>query len=272
MKSSYIAVAVKAPDNRVLAKDNSGIIFNNYSTSMHAAKEKQKAGVGLMERLELLRNFDFFSELDESDLYKIAEISLEKKYKKNMLIFMEGDPGECFYFILSGKVKVFRTYEDGKEHIIHIFGEGDVFGEATLFTNVPYPASASVYEDAVIGVIKNKDMEELVTRNPDLALKLLEIFAKKLIFAQQKIRDLTFNDVFSRTASQLLKLAHDYGRQSTRGILIDVQLPRQELAEMVGTTRETISRVISKLKKEKSISEEDDRILILNSEKLKEWI
>ncbi len=225
-----------------------------------------------MDHLELLKNFDFFSELEESHLHKIAKIAVQKKYRKNALIFMEGDPGECFYFILSGKVKVFRTYEDGKEHIIHIFGKGDVFGEATLFSNVPYPASTSAYEDVVLFAIKNKDMEELVTQNPDLALKLLVIFAKKLVFAQQKIRDLTFNDVFSRTASQLLKLAHDYGRQSTKGILIDVQLPRQELAEMVGTTRETISRVISRFKKEKSITEENDRILILNTEKLKEWI
>lgn len=225
-----------------------------------------------MKDAELIKHFSFFSELGDDDLERIAEISLERKYKRNMIIFMEGDPGEAFYYIKSGKVKIYRTYEDGKEHILHIFGDGEVFGEATLFNNIPYPASAIVYEDSVIGIIKNRDLEKLMRENSEMSLKLIKILTKKLLFAQQKVRDLAFNDVFARTASQLVKLAADYGKKTDKGIRIEIQLSRQELADMVGTTRETVSRVISKFKKEKSITEEEDKIIILNEDKLKSWL
>lgn len=225
-----------------------------------------------MKNTELLKKLTFFSGLLEEDLTQIADISLERNYKKNMIVFMEGEPGDAFYYIKSGKVKVFRTYEDGREHIVHIFGEGDVFGEATLFNNIAYPASAAIYEDAVIGIIKNRDLETLVKNNSELSLKIIKILAKKLLFAQQKIKDLTFNDVFARTASQILKLAEEYGRKTDKGLMIDMEFSRQELADMVGTTRETVSRVISKFKKEKSIAEEKDKIIILNQDKLKGWI
>ena len=225
-----------------------------------------------MKNTEVLKKLTLFSELQDQDLEKIAAISIERNYKKNMLIFMEEDPGEAFYYIKSGKVKIFRTYEDGREHIIHIFGEGEVFGEATLFNNMNYPASALVYEDAIIGIIKNGDLENLVKENSELSLKLIKLFAKKLILAQEKIKDLTFNDVFSRTASQLLKLAKEYGIKTEKGTTIKIQLSRQELAEMVGTTRETVSRVISKFKKEKSITEIKDNIMIISFEKLEAWV
>lgn len=225
-----------------------------------------------MKDTELIKKLSFFSGLQEEDLEQITNISMERRYKKNMIIFMEGDPGEAFYYIKSGKVKIFRAYEDGREHIIHIFGEGDVFGEATLFNNIPYPASALVYEDAVIGVIKNKDLENLIKRNSELALKIIKLLSGKLVLSQHKIRDLTFNDVFARTASQILKLAREYGKKTDSGIMIDMPLSRQELADMVGTTRETVSRAISKFKKEKSIAEEKDKIVVLNEDRLNAWI
>ena len=225
-----------------------------------------------MNNTGIIKRLTIFSDLQESDLEKIANISLERNYKKSMIVFMEGEPGEAFYYIKSGKVKIFRTYEDGKEHIINIFGEGDVFGEATLFNNISYPASAVVYEDAVIGFIKNRDLEMLIKENAELSLNLIKILARKLVFAQSKIKDLAFNDVFARTSAQILKLAKDYGVKADRGILINIQLSRQELADMVGTTRETVSRAISKFKKEKSITEENDRMIILNEEKLRAWM
>lgn len=225
-----------------------------------------------MKNTDYLKNIAFFSDLQDEDLESISNISLERSYKKNMIVFMEGEPGEAFYYIKSGKVKIFRTYEDGKEHIVTICTEGDVFGEATLFSNSPYPASAAIYEDSVIGIIKNSHLEALVQNNTELALRIIKILAKKLIFAQQKIKDLAFNDVFARIASQILKLGKEYGSSSEKGIRIDIELSRQELADMVGTTRETVSRAIGRFKKEKSLTEEKDRLVILNFEKLKAWI
>lgn len=225
-----------------------------------------------MKNTDYIKRFSFFSGLQEEDLNKIASIAIERNYKKNMVIFMEGEPGEAFYYIKSGKVKVYNTYADGHEHILYIFSEGDVFGEATLFNNINYPASAIVYEDAVIGMIKNRDLEQLIMENSELSLKIIKILVRKLVFSQQKLKELTFNDVFSRTASQILKLSKDYGRKCDMGTVLDIQLSRQEMAEMIGSTRETVSRVISRFKKEKAIAEDKDKIIIINEEKLKEWI
>lgn len=224
-----------------------------------------------MNNTQYIGQSSIFSGLEEADLKKIADISIERKYKKNMIIFLEGEPGDGFYYIKSGKIKVYRTYMDGKEHIIHIFGAGEVIGEATLFTNIPYPASAVVYEDSVVGCIKNSDLEALVKENSDLALSIIRILVRKLSLGQEKIRSLAFNDVFSRCATLLLKLAQDHGLETDSGIMIDIQLTRQELAEMAGTTRETISRAMSRFKKEKSLTEKDDRIVILNKSKLEGW-
>ncbi len=224
-----------------------------------------------MKDIEMLKKLTVFSGLSHEDLEKISEISVERKLRKNMPVFMEGEPGEAFYYVKSGKVKIYRTYEDGREHIVHILGEGDVFGEATLFSGIAYPASASVYEDSVIGAIRNSDLERLILQSPGLSLKIIKLLTSKLVQAQYKIRDLTFNDVFSRTAAQLLKLAGDHGKQSDKGIVINIPLSRQELAEMAGTTRETVSRVLSKFRKEKSIAEQEERIVILDLEKLRAW-
>lgn len=221
--------------------------------------------------LELLKHHGLFSGLSDADLQKIADISFERTCKKNTILFMEGEPGEVFYYIKSGKVKVFRIYDDGKEHIINILGTGDVFGEVTLFTGMPYPASASVYEDAVLGIIKNRELEKLIISNSELSLAVIKMLAGKLIISQQKIKDLTFNDVYARIASQLLKFAEESGVETNKGIMIEMDFSRQDLADLVGTTRESASRVISRFKKERSITEDKNRIIILNSEKLRSW-
>ena len=224
-----------------------------------------------MKDYEMLKKLTVFSSLSDEDLERISQISSERRYRKNASIFMEGEPGDAFYYVKSGKVKIYRIYEDGREHIVHILGEGDVFGEATLFSGIAYPASASVYEESVIGIISNSDLEKLISQSPGLSLKIIRLLTSKLLQAQHKIKDLTFNDVFSRTAAQLTKLAEDHGKLTDKGIMISIPLSRQELADMAGTTRETISRVLSKFRKEKYITEQDDRIVILNPERLKGW-
>lgn len=225
-----------------------------------------------MKEIDALKRSSFFSELGNEDLNRIVSISKSKSFSKTSVIFTEGEPGDAFYYVKSGKVKIHRSNEDGKELIVHILGEGDIFAEATLFNNGPYPASASAFEDCIVGVIKNKDLENLISLSPKMSLSLIKIMSRKLIFAQQTIRDLTFYDVFSRTAALLLKLSKEHGIEANYGVKIEMELSRQQLAEMVSTTRETISRVISKFKKEGSLLEVDERIIIKNAQKLKEWL
>lgn len=224
------------------------------------------------EIIEHLRCVPFFSGLNDEDLKRIFELAIIRKYRKNMIIFMEGEPGEALYFIRQGKVKIYKTTADGREQILHILQDGDIFAEVVLFDSGPYPASAEVMEDAQIGLIRNNDVEELVKSCPDLALKILRVMSKRLRTAQGHIRDLALKDTISRVASMLVKLAQEHGQKNEKGILINLSLSRQELANYVGTTRETVTRILSDFKKSKVIEIDKQSIMIINLPKLESWV
>lgn len=224
------------------------------------------------EIIEHLRCVPFFSGLDDEDLKRIFELAIIRKYKKNMIIFMEGEPGEALYFIRQGKVKIYKNTADGREQILHILQVGDIFAEVVLFDSGTYPASAEVLEDAQIGLIRNSDVEELIKSCPELALKILRVMSKRLRTAQGHIRDLALKDTIGRVASMLVKLSQEHGVEDERGLLINLGLSRQELANYVGTTRETVTRILSDFRKSKVIEMDKQNIIIINMQKLKSWV
>jgi CRP/FNR family cyclic AMP-dependent transcriptional regulator len=225
----------------------------------------------LKTKIEILKTIPMFNELSPDDLEKISTIVIERNYRKNMILFIEGEPGEAFYFIFSGKVKISKTSEDGREHILDIAGPGDTFAEVVLFTDAQYPATAEVIEDARIGMIRNRDMEKLVQENASLALSLIKTLSQRLIQAQLQVKQLAFSDTYSRTATILLKLAKEHGRKTEKGIELKLHISRQELGSMVGTTRETVTRVLTTFKKSGILEIDRQNILIRNTEKLKSW-
>ena len=224
-----------------------------------------------MEKHDYLRQISIFSELKDEFLEKIHKISLLRKYGKGRIIFMEGEPGEAFFYVKSGLVKISKLSSDGREHILHILNEGHIFAEVTLFSKTEYPATAEVLEEAEIGMIKNEDLEKVIMENPELALQLIKYLNNRLVEAHVKIRNLALSDTYGRTAQALLKLAEDYGRKSSKGIELDLNISRQELANIVGTTRETVIRALAAFRKEHSIDIDKNTITIINMEKIKEW-
>lgn len=224
-----------------------------------------------MSKYDYLKQISIFSQLNEEFLQKIDDISLKRSYAKGRIIFMEGEPGEAFFYVRSGLVKISKLSSDGREHILHILNEGHVFAEVTLFSNSAYPATAEVLEDAEIGMIKNAALEKVIIENPEISLELIKYLNKRLIEAQNKVRNLALYDTFGRTAQALVKLAEDYGRKTAAGIELDLNISRQELANIVGTTRETVIRVLAAFKKEMSIELNKSTITIKNIEKVKQW-
>jgi len=224
-----------------------------------------------MNNHDYLRQISIFSELEGEFLEKIYQISRVRKYKKGRIIFMEGEPGEAFFYIKSGLVKISKLSRDGREHILHVLNEGHVFAEVTLFSNTEYPATAEVLEDAEIGIIKNEDLEKVIKENPDLSLQLIKYLNKRLVEAHMKIRNLALYDTYERTAQALVKLAEDYGKKSSKGVNLGINISRQELANIVGTTRETVIRALTAFKKEHLIGIEKNTITIIDLESLKEW-
>lgn len=222
--------------------------------------------------IEILKGIPVFSQLKQQDIEKISKISIERSLKKGTIIFMEGDPGEAFYFIKSGKVKVYKTTLDGREHIFTILSAGGVFAEVALFNDIAYPASAEVIEDAEIGMIKNKDLEDLIRTNAEIALEIIKVFSKKLFNSQQKVKELALGDTYMRIAKNLITFGKEHGTKTPDGVEIKLNISRQELANMIGTARETVSRALSQFKKEGAIDIEGKKITIKNMEKLKDWI
>ncbi|MDF2891969.1 MAG: transcriptional regulator, Crp/Fnr family [Clostridia bacterium] len=224
-----------------------------------------------MTNYEYLKQISIFSQLKEDFLKKIDSISIMRNYTKGRIIFMEGEPGEAFYYIKSGLVKISKVSSDGREHILHILNEGHVFAEVTLFNNTSYPATAEVLEEAQIGMIKNSDLQKLIIENPEISLELIKYLNHRLIEAQNKVRNLALYDTFGRTAQALVKLSEDHGKKTSAGIELDLGISRQELANIVGTTRETVIRVLAAFKKEKSIELDKSNIIIKDIDKVKAW-
>ncbi|MCG0275125.1 MAG: Crp/Fnr family transcriptional regulator [Thermosediminibacteraceae bacterium] len=217
---------------------------------------------------EALKKVFIFSDLSDDELAKIKGLINTRNYKKGSVIFFEGEPGEAVYFVKSGKVKVYKADGEGREYILHFFGEGDVFAEAVLLEGGPYPATAEAVEDSTVGFIKNEDLEHLIKQTPDLAMKIIKIMASRLRDSQEKIKNLAFGDTYNRIACFLHRICLDHGKTTSRGIEIELPVTRQELAALVGTSRETVSRILSQMKKDGIIDIDRQKIIVLDEKKL----
>lgn len=222
--------------------------------------------------LELIRKIAIFSDLSDEELALIDNVIVRLNYKKRGTIFMEGQPGVGVYFVYSGQVKIFKVSEDGREQILHFRKAGDIFGEVVLFDGGAYPASAEALVDAQVGVIRNQDLENLLMKHPSMAVKLLKLMAKKLRRAQMKVHEITTQDTLRRVIRKLIRLARVYGEKTEQGVKINLELNRQDLASYVGTTRETVTRILSDLKKTGAIGLDAKSITIIDLDKLKSWL
>ena len=218
-----------------------------------------------------LRKLPVFADLEAADLAAIGRITAERRVERNRTVFAEGDPGEGFHFIRSGKVKVFKSSEDGKEHILNILGPGDVFAEVLLFNEAPYPASATAIEDSVIGVIRNRDLEALLVDYPKIAVRIIRVMSKKLQYIQSRIKLLALSDSQAKVAQALDYLTERYGRQTDRGWEVALEINRQDLANMAGTTRETVSRVFRTLKDDGVIDDDERRLVVRDRRRLRDY-
>ena len=218
-----------------------------------------------------LRKLPVFADLEAADLTAIGRITAERRVERNRTVFAEGDPGEGFHFIRSGKVKVFKSSEDGKEHILNILGPGDVFAEVLLFNEAPYPASATAIEDSVIGVIRNRDLEALLVDYPKIAVRIIRVMSKKLQYIQSRIKLLALSDSQAKVAQALDYLTERYGRQTERGWEVALEINRQDLANMAGTTRETVSRVFRTLKDDGVIDDDERRLVVRDRRRLRDY-
>ena len=226
----------------------------------------------MSDYFEYLKKIGLFSFLDDQQLSKIDRLIMERNYQKGRIIFVEGEPGEAVYFLREGRVKISKQSDDGREQILHFIHPGEMFAEVVLFDGGDYPATAEAVEDSKIGLIKNLEMERITLDNPGIALGILKIMSRRLRMAQKQINDLALMDTSRRMASTLLFLAAEQGTSCDRGLAIDISLTNQDLASMIGTSRETANRILSDMRRQKALEIDRKQIIITDMKRLKSWL
>ena len=218
---------------------------------------------------EILQQIPLFSSLTSEELEAIKRVSITKKFPKDQIILLEDEEGDTLFIILHGKVKVTTFSESGKEVIFSILNEGDFFGEMSLLDGKPRSATVVSMDNAKIQMIRRVEFYRLLEDHPRIALRLLEELASRLRKADERIESLAILDVTGRIAGILLQLAEERGVRENNEVLIKSRPTHQELANMVGTTRETVTRVLKQLEEKDYIMMNGKDVTIFDVEKFK---
>ena len=186
--------------------------------------------------------FDALSEEDSRALR--AGVSVVKLARGDRL-FSEGDIGDRLYIIISGKIKLTRAAPDGRENLQSVHGPGEMFGELSLFDPVPRTATATAVTDAELAGLAHDDVRKWLSTRPEVAMHLLAALAQRLRRINDVKADLVFTDVPGRVAKALLDLAERFGVQNSEGIQVNHDLTQEELAQLVGASRETVNKALA---------------------------
>ena len=206
-----------------------------------------------------------FSSFTGEEIDLLLSAASLKKFRKGEEIFGEGLTAVAFFIIASGKVKIYKTSADGKEHTLHIHGPGNLVAEAAIFDSMVYPASCAALEDSVLVRISRDGIVNLIREHPELSLKMMSGYSKRLRQFVAKIEELSMKDMKARLAGYLVK-----NSTVENGVtLCRLRYSKKELSSLLGTIPETLSRALAFLKKRNLIAEEDHTIIIPDPEKLK---
>ena len=199
-----------------------------------------------MERIQVLQRIPLFSGLPRADLESLAEMAAERRYPKDSIILYEEDPGTALYCILSGRVKVSRCSEDGKEVILDLLHPGDFFGEMALLDGLRRSATVTALEDTVLLLLERENFLRQLSRKPEMAQAIIQVLCRRLRRADDRIASLALLDVYGRVARILLQLGEEHGTRCPEGVKLRSP-SQQSLADMVGASRETVSRILNDL-------------------------
>ncbi len=214
--------------------------------------------------LDIIAQTPLFGGLPRDQLEEIRKIIVPRTFEKDAAIFFEGDEGNGFYIIAQGRVKVFKLSFDGKEHILHILGPGEPFGEVPVFSGRPFPANALALVKSTLLFLPRKGFIELITANPSLSLNMFAVLSMRLREFTVQIENLSLKEAPERVASYLLYQSREQGHME----YVELRISKKQLAAMLGTTPETLSRVFAKMSAQGLIQVEGRRIDILDREGL----
>ena len=216
--------------------------------------------------LDIISQATLFNGLSQEQLSQIRQIAINKFYDKGKTIFLESDDCNGFYIVIAGKVKIYKVSLEGKEHILHIYGPGNPFGEVPVFSGRKFPANAETILKSHLLFIPRQAFVDLISEHPSLAMNMLAILSMRLRQFTVQIENLSLKEIPARLASYLTYLADE---QATVDF-VSLTISKGQLASLLGTIPETLSRILTKMSKQGLIQVEGRNIKLLNRNGLEE--
>lgn len=220
----------------------------------------------------LLQNFSLFKELMEEEIDPIVEISHLRTYLAKSFVFMQGEPLDRVFFIYTGKVKIHKTDLSGKEQIVSILQAGEMFPHAGFFRTGNFPAHAEVLEETELIVIPVEQFEKILLKYPELSIKMFKVLGEKIIDLQNRLEEKILCDMYQQIVMLFLRLCKTNAVRKNDLYKLTSHFTNQELANMIGTSRETMNRTINQLRNKKLIKLDEDGCFLIHSAKLGEEI
>ena len=211
-----------------------------------------------------------FTDAPEPILKTLAARAAPRRYRKGSVIFVQGEMGNRCFVILSGSVQISAFHPDGREAVLALLGPGDVFGELSLFDGAERSADATAMETSELLSLDADAVHEAVREHPDLAMGLLRVLATRLRQTNEALQDAAFFDVTGRLARRLADLADTHGSEEAEGTLIDLPLSQENLAKMVGATRESVNKALAGLARRDLVKRRGRRYVIRDVSQLRE--
>jgi CRP/FNR family transcriptional regulator len=218
---------------------------------------------------ETLRDFPLFSELTIDQLRQISLISKVQNFKKNEMLFSEGDDYKGFFILLKGSVKVYKISSEGKESILHLIKPLDAFGDVPLFEGGNYPVFAQAISDSILIFYPKNEFKQLLMCNSTICFNMLTGFAKRMRRLTQKVEDLTTKEVSSRFSRYLLEEITKAGTDKLPEPFVKLNISKKNIASYIGTITETLSRLLKKLQDDGIIRIVGKTVFVSNLPKLK---
>ena len=194
---------------------------------------------------EVVRRAPLFTALDEAAAVSLRASMDSVKIAKGSILFKEGDDGEHLYVIIDGKLKLGTSSGDGRENLLSILGPGEMFGELSLFDPGPRTSTATAVTDAKLLSLSHEKVIPWLKQNPEVSLQLLTRLSQRLRRTNEAVGDLVFSDVPGRVAKALIDLGDRFGKTTPEGLLVNHDLTQEELAQLVGASRETVNKALA---------------------------
>jgi len=217
---------------------------------------------------EVLRKAPLFSFLDEEAAIALAASMTAQRLRRGETLFHEGDAGDKLYLVTEGKVKLGRTSTDGRENLLAVLGPGQMFGELSLFDPGPRSATVTAVTDGELLSLSHEDLQRWLEGRPGVARGLLVQLASRLRRANDVVADLVFSDVPGRVAKALIDLANRFGRTADDGVHVHHDLTQEELAQLVGASRETVNKALADFASRGWIRLEPRSVVIMDMDRL----